>query len=248
VLLLNNAEAQTSGTTVTTGNSGGTNADAFTAVTIGGLATLTFDNAHVAHGSNAFKVAIGTTNQPTFVSWTFPAVTSLSGAIYNFITATPASTIRQIAFFSGGALLGNLAAPSNAGVMQWKFPGDTSVGTNNNTALTLNQWNRIEFTVAFSATVGSGTASWFAGDAATQTGTSSTMTATNTGASCDEVRIGMNAASTTVSYSWWIDDINLNTTGVPGPGPYSAPVAWPPTGADNAPETLRAVSSPLRLG
>jgi hypothetical protein len=116
VLLLNNAEAQTSGTTVTTGNSGGTNADAFTAVTIGGLATLTFDNAHVAHGSNAFKVAIGTSNQPTFVAWTFLGpVTSDEGAVYNYLTANPASTIRQIAFFNGGVLLGNLAAPNNGG-------------------------------------------------------------------------------------------------------------------------------------
>jgi hypothetical protein len=71
--------------------------------------------------------------------------------------------------------------------MQWKFPGDTSSGTNNNTALTLNQWNRIEFHVIFNATTGSGEASWFAGDATTQTGTSSTMTGVNTGSGCDEI-------------------------------------------------------------
>jgi hypothetical protein len=206
MIRINNAEAQPSGTTVTTGNSGGTDADAFNAVTIGGLATLTFDNAHAAHGTNAIKVSIGTSNQATFVAWTgLGGVTEIWGSVYNYLTANPSSTIRQIAFFNGGVLLGNLAGPNNGGLLQWKFPGDTSVGVLNNTALTLNQWNRIEFHVIFNTTTGSGEAQWYAGDATSQTGTSSTMSAVNTGAACDEIRIGMNAASTVVSYSWWAD-------------------------------------------
>jgi hypothetical protein len=219
---VNNAETQVSGTTVTTANSGGTDATAFDNVTIGGLATLTYDNAHAAHGTNGFKYTIGTTNQATYRAWTgLGGVTEIWGAYYLYETAHPTSTIRMISFWGGGVLLGNLGAPNNTGFLQWKFPGDTSVGTLNNTALALNQWNRIEFHVVFNATTGSGDAQWYAGDATGQTGTSSTFSAANTGAACDEVRIGMNAASTTVSYTWWMDDDNLNATGYPGPAPYT---------------------------
>lgn len=227
--LLNNAESGTDTATVTTANSGGTNANAFTGVTIGALATLTYDSVHAAHGSLGFKYTIGTTNQPTHVIWnTVGGVTEVWGAQYIYMTANPSSTIRGIAFFSAGALLGNLGVPNNTGFMQWKFPSDTSVGTLNNTALTLNQWNRVEFHVIFNATTGSGEARWFAGDSATQTGTDSTFTATNTGASCDEIRFGMNAASTAVSYTWWLDDLNVNGTGFPGPAPYGAAAAAAP--------------------
>jgi hypothetical protein len=113
--------------------------------------------------------------------------------------------------------------------MQWKFPGDTSVGVLNNTALTLNQWNRIWFHVVFNATTGTGEAAWFAGDATSQTGTSATMSAVNTGAGCDEIRIGMNAASTTVSYTWWGDDYKIATGSAdPGPAPYTSAAAVSP--------------------
>jgi hypothetical protein len=224
--LINNAEAQSSGTTVTTGNSGGTNADAFNAVTIGGLATLTFDSTHAAHGTNGFKYVIGSSNQPTHLDWTGFSVTEIWGAVGIYMTANPTSTIRGISFWNSGALVGNLGAPNNTGLMQWKFPGDTSVGTLNNTALTLNQWNRIEFHVIFNASTGSGEAQWYAGDASSQTGTSATFTATNSGAGCDEVRIGMNAASTTVSYTWWMDDFKLSGTAYPGPGPYTSGSAF----------------------
>jgi hypothetical protein len=226
--LLNNAESTASGTTVDTSNSAGTDADAFNGVTIGASATLTYDNAHAAHGVNGFKYVIGATNQPTHLIWTgLGGVTEIWGAIYMYLTANPSSTIRSIAFFSGGSLLGNCAVPSNGGLIQWKFPSDTSVGTLNNTALTLNQWNRIEFHVIFNATTGSGEAQWYPGDGVTQTGTSSTFTATNTGASCDEIRIGMNAASTTINYTWWEDSFKLSGTGYPGPGPYTSTIAPP---------------------
>lgn len=227
--LINNAEAQASGTTVTTANSGGTNADAYDAIVIGALATLTFDNTHAAHGTNAFKYTIGTTNQATYVSWTFPSTTEITGSVNYYMTANPSSTIRSVSFWGAGVLLGNLGAPNNTGLMQWKFPGDTSVGVLNNTALTLNQWNRIEFHVIFNATTGSGEARWFAGDATSQTGTDSTFTATNSGAACDEIRIGMNSSSTTVSYTWWMDDFKVVAgSALPiGPAPYTSVAAQP---------------------
>jgi hypothetical protein len=228
---INNAESAVSGTNVLTSNSGGTDADAFDNVTVGTSCTLTFDNTHAAHGTNGFKLAIGATNAATYMAWTgLGSVTEMWGAVYLYITANPSSTIRSIAFFSGGSLLGNLAVPNNGGLLQYKFPGDTSVtGTLNNTALTLNQWNRVEWHVIFNASTGSGEAQWYAGDATSQTGTSSSFTGTNTGASCDEIRIGLNAASTTINYTYWWDDFKLALS-YPGPGPYTSgpPAVGPP--------------------
>lgn len=222
--LRNNAESGTDTATVTTGNSGGTNANAFNGVTIGASATLTYDSVHAAHGTLGFKTVIGATNQPTHMIWTgLGGVTEMWGAFYIYITANPTSTIRLIAFFSGGALLGNLGFPNSNGHIQWKFPGDTSVGTTNvSSAATLNGWTRVEFHVVFNTTTGSGEAKVFSGDSTSQGGGDETFSAANTGASCDEVRIGMNAASTTVSYTYWLDSLNFNTVGFPGPGPYLA--------------------------
>jgi hypothetical protein len=228
---INNAESASSGTAVDNINSGGTDADVFNAVVVGTSCTLTFDNTHAAHGTNGFKLAIGATDAATYMAWTgLGAVTEMWGAVSFYFTANPSSSLRSIAFFSGGGLLGNLCAVSNGGLLQWKFPSDTSVGTNNNTAVTLNQYNRIEFHIIFNASTGSGEAQWYPGDSVTQTGTSSTFTATNTGASCDEIRIGLNAASTTINYTYWLDDFKLSPTGYPGPGPYtSASIRYPDT-------------------
>lgn len=223
---INNAESAASGTTVSTANSGGTDADAFNGVTIGALATLTYDSTHAAHGTNGFKIAIGTTNQPTHIIWTgLGSITEISAAFYIYMTANPASTIRGVEMRNAGAAVMILGVPNNTGLMQWKTGADLSVGTLNNTALTLNQWNRIEFHVIFNATTGSGEARWFPGDSTTQTGTDSTFPATtNSGAGCDEIRFGMNSSSTAVSYTWWLDSLKVVAgSALPiGPGPYTS--------------------------
>jgi hypothetical protein len=226
--LLNNAESQTSGTTVTTGNSGA-DADsvAFDNVVIGANMTLTFDNAHAAHGSNAFKYALtSTATAITHLDWVFDApVTRLYGALYVYITTGIVSSVRLIHFRNGaGTLDCGLFLDSSTNKVGIRSSADGAIATSA-TSLTLNAWNRIEFDYTFDAAAGAASVDLFAGancDGVTPDSTVTTS-AQNFGTQCDRVWIGCCTAnfSSTSGAAYWLDDLNVNTTGKPGPGPYT---------------------------
>ena len=67
--LVNNAEGGTNGTTVTTGNSGGTSGFPFDSIFIGGSAALAYDNTHAAHGTLAYKVSTGGSATTALSEW-----------------------------------------------------------------------------------------------------------------------------------------------------------------------------------
>lgn len=232
--LLNNAEAQTSGTAVATdgSNTGGTNANAFNAAVIGANMSLTFDNTHPAHGTNGYKMTqTGTTPAITYEEWTATAIGTavphIFGAIYVYLTVTPGSTLRFIRFANGATLIGYIAITSGTPTVAFRSAADAQIGTAS-TALTLNVVMRIEFDVLFGA---SGTATGaivcYTGDGTTPLATNGALgvNAFGTSAGTDIIRYGANTANwMTVAgpTSMWWDSINLNSTGVPGPGPYVA--------------------------
>jgi hypothetical protein len=225
--ILNNAESQASGTTVTQANSGGASANAFdTAPVIGANMTLTYDNATPMHGANAFKFALtSTATAITYVEWTSTtfgsALSRFFGAFY-FRTnvASIAATIRLVSFLSGGTLVGRLSVVNGNQGFQFRNNADVAIGTISG-AIAANTWYRVEFDVTCGAS-GAGTATVYAGDGTTALNSAS-FTATSFGTVVDNIRFGFNTAAFSVTAGDFVllDDLNVNGTGVPGPGPYT---------------------------
>lgn len=242
--LLNDAETGSSGTAVTTGNSGGANEDAFSAVTVGANMTLAYDSAQAAHGSKAFKVALSSTATAiTFVSWTLDAARGrVYGAFHVYLTAFPASSIRIAHFKLGSTLAVGLYVASGTGRIGIRSAADSSLieGT---VSVTRNGWNRIEFDVNVA---GGAADAWLY---TTADGTTAAdhvaVTGQSFGASTvDTVQFGANTAnfSSTSGDAFWLDDLNVNLTGVPGPGPYTKSAGGGGGSASGSPGTL-AVSA-----
>jgi hypothetical protein len=236
LLLLNNAESQPSGTTVTLGNSGGTDANAFDERVIGTNMTETFDNAHPAHGTNGFKFALtSTATDVTYVGWTSAsigsAVTRLFGAFYFYLAATAiTSSIRLIQFRNGAGLSAGIGCTNGLQGFQFRNSADAAVTPLTGTILA-NTLYRVEFDITFSATVGAGTINVYLGDSLTVQGTSTPAATQAFGTGFDGFRAGFCTAnfSSTSGDAVILDSLNLNTTGMPGPGPYTSGPPPPPT-------------------
>lgn len=227
MLLLNNAEAQASGTTVTPDNSGGPDADAFDAVVIGANMTNTFDNAHPAHGVCGYKFALASTaTAATYLEW-YAAIgaarVTLFGGFYFYSNRVPAtSTIRFLQFLKDATVVGYLGVDqSGLSSPQFRSSADAAIGTAG-FVMSANTLYRVEWTVTCGAS-GSGTVKVFLGNGTTPQGTDGAFSAVSFGTDINKFRIGFTTAnfSSTSGDFAIIDDINLNSTGYPGPGSYS---------------------------
>lgn len=226
---IHNAESQASGTTVSAANSSGTDESAFDSVTIGANMALTYDTTNIAHGTRAFKFALtSTATNITYMEWDWATSQAhVYGAFY-FATnvASIASTIRLISFLSNGALVGRIGVVNGNQGFQFRNSADAAIGTISGT-ISANTVYRVEFDVLCGAS-GSGTLTVYLGDSTTPLGTAS-FSATSFGTTINQVRYGANTAafSTTAGNAFWLDDLNVNAVGVPGPGPYtSGPITY----------------------
>jgi hypothetical protein len=233
VLFANDSEAQSSGTTVTTANSGDANSLAFDEVVIGANMTETFDNANPAHGANAIKVALtSTATAVTYVGATGAvlgaAQVTMNGAFYFTIHTAVASSVRWVAFLKDSTLIGYLGLVNGLQGVQWRTAADAATGTISGT-LTADTLYRCEFSIIAN---GAGLARVFTGDTATQVGSDATTAANYTGTDINHVRWGCNTAnfSSTSGQYLAMDDFMLTTDALPiGAGPYAlTPVAGPP--------------------
>lgn len=207
----NSAEGGSSGTTVTTGNSGGASGDAWTAVTIAGGDGLTFDNTHAAHGNLAYKIVA--TTGATFFERTYPgATTTVALRFYLYIAANPSSLVTLANFTSSGTVrcMVNITA---AGKLQ--FQSASGVATLMGTVTPTGQWVRVELTATLNAVTGSMTLKRFDNPDSNTVGDSITASGQNLGGSADRYRIGRLGFSTgSFSGGHWIDEIAANDTGV----------------------------------
>jgi hypothetical protein len=231
--LINNAEAQASGTAVTNANNAGTDADLLDEAVVGTNMTMTFDNAHPAHGTNGFKFALtSTATAVTYAGWTGTQmgspVTRLFGAFYFYLAATAiTSSIRLIQFRDGAGLSAGIGCTNGLQGFQFRNSADAAVTPLTGT-ITANTLYRVEFDITFSATVGAGTINVYLGDSVTVQGTS-TVSTQAFGTQCDGFRAGFCTAnfSSTSGDAVILDSLNANTVGVPGPGPYTKSIAVP---------------------
>ena len=214
-VLLNSFEGGTSGTTITTGNSGGASGNACDATTIGSGATLAFDNTHAAHGTLAMKVATVASAASHF-DWTtsMGTQTTVWFRTYLYVTANPAAGIRFFRTLTGSTLCGAVAL-ATTGHLQAINSGGTSSGTTTN-AISLNQWIRVEGFITNSATVGQVGISLFnSPDSTTATETLTTAANLNTNAQANAYQFG--TATVTNGGPFWMDDIGLSSTGYLNP-------------------------------
>lgn len=235
--LLNNAEGQSSGTTVTQGsggNSGGASGNYFDEVAIGANMTETFDNTSAGNGVNSYKMALtSTATAITYVGWTSAsvgtAVGTMYGAVYFLVHSAIASSVRWISFYNGSTLVGRLGNVNGLQGVQWRTQADAGSGTISGT-LTADVWYRCEFTAIFGAS-GVSVAHIYTGNTTTEVGTgaSSVAGALNGATTADHVRIGFDTANFSSTSGAYIahDDINLNDTALPGPGPYGTAAVLP---------------------
>lgn len=225
--ILNNAEGQTSGTTVTSANSGGSSGNAFDFVVIGTNMTETFDNGHPAHGVNGYKIALtSTATAITYLEWTSTTwgatVTHVYGAFYFYLAASGIpSTIRLVDFMSGSTLNGRIGCNNTLAGFQFRNSADAVIGTVAG-GISANTLYRVEFDVLHGAS-GAGTLNVYSGDSTSLLHTGG-FTATSFGTNFDHIRFGCNTAafSTTSGDAFVLDDLNVNDVGLPGPGPYGA--------------------------
>jgi hypothetical protein len=219
MLLTNNAEGGTSGTGVTTGNSGSTSGNAWDQVTAAGgtAGLLTFDNAHASGGSLAYKHAIGVTTDECYFMWstaTGGTFGTLYARVYFYVTANPTTTHKLVSIL-GGSTVGGRISLNTAGKLIYTDTSGTTIVTFTN-AVALNAWNRVEFKVVGHTTAGVLEAKLYSADSVTAIETN-TSTSQNTGTTAlDRIRVGPTGTPVS-SVTIWTDDIGLSEAGYLGP-------------------------------
>lgn len=214
--LANTFDGGTSGTAISNANSGGTSGDAFDTTT---GTVPTFDNTHSHSGSlSCLITAVGGVEWTTSVG----TVQDLYGRIYIYATAVGSSTIAIARILTPtstttGQFLLRISGTTMKLTNQVK--GATAVASTN--ALTLNSWNRIEYHAHNVGGVGTMTldCSLYLGANADGTTADEVMgTASGTGVSTDTSINGVIfGTANTPGTSLWIDDLQANSTGFPGP-------------------------------
>lgn len=215
--LNNTFEGGSDETTVTTGNSGGSSGDAFGSVVIDSANGVKFDNAKAAHGTYSVRMDIATANR-TAVSWQSAQVGSIFecwGRCYYWNAAAPTVGLRLVSMYQAGALKAGLIHTSG-GLL--RVSDSASASNDTVAAIPTSAWTRIEFHVIASATVGQIEARIYSADSTTAitNGTVSSPATRNTGTAIDEVAFG-NTTFNTQAVTMWMDDLQVNGTGWPGP-------------------------------
>lgn len=209
----NDFESGSNGTNITTGNSA--SPDAWDAVTGpgAGASALAYDSAIKMRGALSGKFQSGGSAGTDLVTWStkFGTQTTWYGRGYLYLTGASPTQNR-----SGMKSNGNVrwAIATNSKIELWNNLG--AVGATSATTVTNNSWARIEWKLVHSTTVGSFEMKIFlTPDSVTPTETFS-FTGANTAANCTSATFGI--YTSVVSHpAFYFDDIEVNSTGYPGP-------------------------------
>jgi hypothetical protein len=216
--LENSAEGGSNGTTVTTSNSGGVSGNAFDSVNIDAGASLTFDNTHAAHGGLSYNFFSSSPND-AYVVWTtsMGTQTEFWGRCYLYITAIPTNTFSFFRALNAGALAAEIRVAQSTGSLYIRDSGANIVGTSVN-AVAVNAWNRIDFHFVTNTTNGRvDVALYNSNPDGTQPTELVSAVNINSGTQATAYRFG--APITAGTQTVWLDDLNLNLSGFPGPYP-----------------------------
>jgi hypothetical protein len=215
VVVNNTLEGGTNGTTLSVANSGGTSGSAFNGVTIGTGATFAFDNARAAHGAMAAKVSTGSTAALADAQWSgaLGNQTEIWGRIYVYLTGLPAATINVVTIKNGSQVEGGVNITSTGKVAIFDGASGTATGT---VTVGTNQWVRIAFHLMANASNGAVDAKLFNTMDATTSSDAASIASAATGQKFTSYELGLTTATANVS-AFWVDDLQINNTGWPGP-------------------------------
>lgn len=218
VLATNSFEGGSDEVDISAANSGGASGTAFTTVVKDASNNVKYDTARAAHGTVSCRINVATANRAA-VDYDNPVigtVTELWGRLYYYNTAIPSVGIRLASIHnSAGTRQASIEVPSNG---KLRVADSASVSDDTVANIPLNQWIRIEFHVLHSATVGQIEAKLYTLDNTSPItdGTVSSPATRNTGTNSEEAVFG-NSNFNAQTLEFWIDDLQINTDGWPGP-------------------------------
>lgn len=212
----NSFDGGSAGSAVTAANSGGASGTAFDVAAGTSTAWGTYDTAQSMRGGmSAVWNYTGAANIATF-SYTGLNVATLYGRLYLRLGSIPNFTHRLLLWTDTAAAASARMRVETSGKIQFADSSNGQIAaTLSTTALTLNTWYRIEWTVTTGLTTGS--CQWWL-----YTGHSvipiETLSATNqafTANNFDKIDFGSQSGPTT--YQFWLDEVQVNIDGPPGP-------------------------------
>jgi hypothetical protein len=226
--LANTAEGGSNGTTVTTGNSGGSSGNAWDVVNITNGAA-TFSSTVSAHGSLAYAFSTTASSGVANVGWTSSVgvVTTFYGRTYVYLTGSPGNPDANVQIRGTGSSTGGNIQISTSRQIIAQSPSFANAFTFT-TVLALSTWYRIEWQmVTGSAGSASFTINLYVGDSGTitETHTDSTFAWGGTGGVA-EVEFGWTNTHPSQP-TLYMDDIQVNSTGYPGPAIQPNPLTQP---------------------
>jgi hypothetical protein len=208
-----------SGTVPTAGNSGTAPATAFDAaiIVIGGTSTLTSSNAQAANGTLGGLVT-ASASETAYCGWSsaIGTLTEFWGRMSIYFTANPAGSTRIFSGFNASTRVGAVQV-GTTGRISLIDSGNSNQGTMTN-AIALNQWNRVEWHMLCSATVGMLEVKLFQTvTSGSPTETLTTAATLNTSTQTTAYRFGRSESATGATGTFYIDDLAIDTAGYPGP-------------------------------
>lgn len=233
-LLTNDAEGQSSGTTLTAANSGGGSGNAFNTVTQTGTGSITFSNSQAAHGSQSYAIT-ASAGAAEWVDWSGGTAKTAAARAYIYINSTPAAGGDIFEFRNSTTVAAKVQIQLSSGNMFFAVTNSAGTGIHNFTAgnVVTGTWYRIEMQATAGTTTSNGTINvqYYALDSYTAIETYSSGAAVNAGTTnITDFRMGQ-ITTTSATLSCFIDDIAANL----GSATPIGPVNIPPTVSLNTP-------------
>lgn len=152
----------------------------------------------------------------------------LAGRFYIRISALPTGTHTFVRFLNSSTTLAGIQM-STTGTLRAVGSGAAAVGTAGTFTMATNTWYRVEFDftgIGGGATAGGATIRIFLGDGTTAQGTDATASGVDFAALAPTIYRNGYQGSTGLpaSASTWLDDLVLNSTGMPGPAVAAAEI------------------------
>jgi PKD repeat protein len=236
----NTVEGIANGTAISTTTGGG---DDWTYVDANNN-TITSDNAHAWHGTQAIKIAMNAVPSGIArVGTLFPQTVDIFGQVGLYRTANPKSGQLQVVveFETPGVGLRGFVSINDTGHINVYDSAVTHSATMG-TAIALNAWNRIEFHYHGDTETGSIEARLYSGDSTTPVDSVVTTANANTGPGATAVMFGQ-SYPIDGGASFWIDDPQVSSTGDSTP---KNPCGDPPAGVGGSESPPSAEGGALR--